>query len=174
MLNGERRRRNGEVTEIKSVVDEMITLDASASGSDVARIDGDFFCHPRVIGASESKGTARDPGDSKTVAGTRGFGRGVLNSSNSSTDGRAAMRLNEAWCLLEASEAARRRLQQEMKRWIKRVARLEEALAAAEANGEGRARKIRLLAARLEDARKKLMKEKATRREAEGRAEALR
>lgn len=46
-LAGERMKRNGELTEIKSVVDEMMTLDASASGGGIAG-RGDLFSPPRA------------------------------------------------------------------------------------------------------------------------------
>lgn len=88
--------------------------------------------------------------------------------------GAAATRLTEAWSLLEASEAARRRLSEEVKGWADRTASLESALAAAEATAESRAREARLLAASLQDATDGLALEEAARREAEGRADALR
>lgn len=86
----------------------------------------------------------------------------------------SAHRLTEAWSLLEASEAARRKLQGEVKSWADRAAKLEGALAAAEAAVEEGAREARLLAASLQDAREGLAAEEGARREAEGRAEALR
>lgn len=88
--------------------------------------------------------------------------------------GAATARLAEAWSLLEASEAARRRLSEEVKGWADRTASLESALAAAEATAESRAREARLLAASLQDATDGLALEEAARREAEGRADALR
>ena len=96
------------------------------------------------------------------------------NNETGSVVSGAAARLAEAWSLLEASEAARRRLSEEVKGWADRAAGLEEALAAAEATAETRAREARLLAASLQDARDGLALEEAARREAEGRADALR
>lgn len=60
------------------------------------------------------------------------------------------------------------------KGWAEKSARLEGALASAEAALEERGRETRLLAASLQDARGGLAAEEAARREAEGRAEALR
>lgn len=40
-------QRDGELTEIKSVVDEMMTLDSSASGGGIAGRGGDQFSPPR-------------------------------------------------------------------------------------------------------------------------------
>jgi len=68
----------------------------------------------------------------------------------------------------------RRRAEPEVKSWAEKAAGLEEALAAAEATAETRAREARLLAASLQDAREALAFEEAARREAEGRADALR
>ncbi|CAN0308038.1 unnamed protein product, partial [Laminaria digitata] len=228
-LAGERIRRDGELTEIKSVVDEMMTLDASASGGGVAGIvNGDLLYPPRSgfsagrgsptgyrggvsgagagagvgagIGAARDgsardvgsvrDGSARDVGYARDFSSARdGAARGGAaaspgssrrrdgnnrDRSSSSVVAGAAARLTEAWSLLEASEAARRRLQGEVKGWAERAAALEEALAAAEASLEGKAREARLLAASLQDAKEGLEAEEAARREAEGRAEALR
>lgn len=214
-LAGERLRRDGELTEIKSVVDEMMTLDASASGGGVAGRAGDLFHpplggdginnidtearsinkHPANVGRRDFSSTFIGGEDMQQAPlqacyhhhsshlGGSGFERGVnsltttaknINSNGSSMMAGAAARLNEAWSLLESSEAARRRLQDEVKGWARRVASLEEALAGAEATAEERAREARLLAASLQDAREGLAAEEAARREAEGRAEALR
>lgn len=211
-LAGERLRRDGELTEIKSVVDEMMTLDPSASGGGVAGISGDLFSPSR--GAQRGGGLVDDRRSSGRGSGGAGHGgnRGYYNTRSralraeaeeGSTNDTAALpyrgvivepgwrsalntttndegvaaataRLAEAWSLLESSEAARRRLSEEVKAWAVRVAGLEEALAASEATAEARAREARLLAASLQDARDGLAVEEDARREAEGRADALR
>lgn len=222
-LAGERLRRDGELTEIKSVVDEMMVLDSSASGGNVVGANRDLFSPPRGLRRPRNGGgggvvdrssgrdgdgdTIRQSGvyDSRTIIGGHdgadgvgvggGAGAGsdtaVLHRGAGSTwrsaltdaDGShtnesvvagAATRLAEAWSLLESSEAARRRLSEEVKSWAEKAAGLEEALAAAEATAETRAREARLLAASLQDAREALAFEEAARREAEGRADALR
>lgn len=219
-LAGERLRCDGELTEIKSVVDEMMILDPSASGGDAVGVSGDLFSPPRgaprprtlrsrgagivsVVDRSGGDTTRQISGyDSRTIVGgenggpDRGGGgndtavlprsgglawRSSLrtdvagnNNDTSSVVSGAAARLAEAWSLLEASEAARRRLSEEVKGCADRAAGLEEALAAAEATAEMRAREARLLAASLQDARDGLALEEAARREAEGRADALR
>ncbi|CAB1100969.1 unnamed protein product [Ectocarpus sp. CCAP 1310/34] len=209
-LAGERLRRDGELTEIKSVVDEMMTLDPSASGGGVAGISGDLFSPPR--GGQRGGGLVVDRRSSGRGSGGAGHSgnRGYYNTSSrtlrteegsandtaalpypgvvvepgwssalttTTNDGgvaAATARLAEAWSLLESSEAARRRLSEEVKAWAIRTAGLEEALAAAEATAEARAREARLLAASLQDARDGLAVEEEARREAEGRADALR
>ncbi|CAN0109318.1 unnamed protein product, partial [Ectocarpus sp. 12 AP-2014] len=209
-LAGERLRRDGELTEIKSVVDEMMTLDPSASGGGVAGISGDLFSPPR--GGQRGGGLVLDRRSSGRGSGGAGHsGNRVYYNTSSRTlraeegspndtaafpypgivvepgwrsalttttnDGgvpAATARLAEAWSLLESSEAARRRLSEEVKAWAIRTAGLEEALAAAEATAEARAREARLLAASLQDARDGLALEEEARREAEGRADALR
>lgn len=238
-LAGERLRRDGELTEIKSVVDEMMTLDPSASGGGIAGVTGSLFGSPRgrrgarnfsgivnvdgnsrgadtVARHSSSGGSSSSYRYSRAVMGGSGGradgetsfasdntallhrgGGGLvwrsalannttandgdhhrMNSGSSSSGGAAAAaaaaRLAEAWSLLEASEAARRRLSEEVKGWADRTASLESALAAAEATAESRAREARLMAASLQDATDGLALEEAARREAEGRADALR
>lgn len=176
-MAGERRLRDGELTEIKSVVDEMMTLDASASGGGVAGRHGDLFS-PRGDLVVDRRDTTNSCAMMIGMGGSMAHvtGRSALSGSNSHTmiAGATAARLNEAWSLLEASEAARRRLQEEIKGWAERVAGLEEALAAAEAAAEEKGREARLLAASLQDVRDGLATEETARREAEGRAEALR
>ena len=170
----------------------MMTLDASASGGGVAGINGDLFNPPRSgfsggrgsptgyrgVMSGAGIGVARDVAHARDGAAARGSAAsprsGGRDGDRSSVVAGAAARLTEAWSLLEASEAARRRLQGEVKGWAERAAVLEEALAAAEASAEGRAREARLLAASLQDAKEGLEAEEAARREAEGRAEALR
>ncbi|CAM9867175.1 unnamed protein product, partial [Ectocarpus sp. 12 AP-2014] len=209
-LAGERLRRDGELTEIKSVVDEMMTLDPSASGGGVAGISGDLFSPPR--GGQRGGGLVLDRRRSGRGSGGAGHSgnRGYYSTSSRTlraeegsandtaalpypgvvvepgwrsalttitSDGgvaAATARLAEAWSLLDSSEAARRRLSEEVKAWAIRTAGLEEALAAAEATAEARARETRLLAASLQDARDGLALEEEARREAEGRADALR
>lgn len=146
----------------------MMTLDPSASGGGVAGGNGDMFGFPRGVGTADSRD---DPRLNSTAFG---IGRSTAGSNSGSFVAGAATRLKEAWSLLEASEAARRRLQEEGKRWADRASGLEESLATAEATAEEKGREARLLAASLQDARDGLATEEAARREAEGRAEALR
>lgn len=165
-LVGERLQRDGELTEIKSVVDEMMNLDASASGGGVAGKEG-LSSPPH--GRSSLDNTTIDPVGQISTSSRVGVG----NCNDSAGVGVTA-RLREAWSLLEASEAARRKLQDEVKAWADKVTQLEEALATAEAAVEEGAREARLLAASLQDARRGLAYEEAARKQAEDRADALR
>lgn len=63
VLAGERMQRDGELTEIKCVVDEMITLDASASGGGIAGRGQDLFSPPRggAGGARRSRVVSHQP-----------------------------------------------------------------------------------------------------------------
>ncbi len=153
-------------------------VDRSGSrGGDATRQSGPYDSRTIVHDGADGVG-----GGSDTAVLHRGGGsawRSALadaggSHTNESVVAGAATRLAEAWSLLESSEAARRRLSEEVKSWAEKAAGLEEALAAAEATAETRAREARLLAASLQDAREALAFEEAARREAEGRADALR
>lgn len=62
-LAGERMQRDGELTEIKCVVDEMMTLDASASGGGIAGRGRDLFSPPRrgAGGSRRSQAISHQP-----------------------------------------------------------------------------------------------------------------
>lgn len=173
-MAGERLQRDDELTEIKSVVDELIKVDASASGGGVAGRGG--LLSPR-------RGVASDMGvlDGGAGTGTGGpvgalaMNKKLLGTNAGAGSGSGAgASLTEAWSLVEVSEAARRKLQDEVRVWADKVARLEEALSAAEAAVEESAREARLLLASLQDTRRGLAHEEAARKQAEDRAEALR
>lgn len=158
-------RGGGASAGIVSVVDKS----GGSRGSDTTRQFSGYGSRTMAGGSGGGGG-----GGSAWRAAARTDAEGGDGETGSVIAAAATARLAEAWSLLEASEAARRRLSEEVKGWADRTAGLEEALAAAEATVETRAREARLLAAGLQDARDGLALEEAARREAEGRADALR
>lgn len=173
VLADERLRRDGELTEIKSVVDEIMALHLGASGEDEASGHRDVFSNPLRIGASEGGNGGGSPNRFVSVVVNEEHGGGGNTFSPTNVAGMSA-KLIEAYSLLETTEARQKRLQEALKEGADRETRLREALATAEAIAEERAREGRLLAASLQDAREGLLVEEAARREAESRAEALR
>lgn len=166
-LADERLSRDGEMTEIKSVVDEIMSLHLRASGG-----DGDVFSNPLGISASEGGNGDGSPNRFVSVIVNEEHGEGANIFSSTNVAGMAA-KLIEAYSLLDTTEARQKRLQEALKKGADRETRLREALANAEAIAEERAIEGRLLAASLQDAREGLLVEEAARREAESLAEAL-
>lgn len=175
-LTDERLRRNGEMTEIKSMVDEIMTLHLGASGGGEVIRHGDVLSDLTGIGASEVRNRGGNPNRLISVVVNQEQVEHEVGASTFSATNVAGMapKLIEAYSLLEATEARQKRLQEALKESADRETRLREALATAEAIAEERAREGRLLAASLQDAREGLLVEEAARREAESRAEVLR